>query len=390
MRDNCYMNVNLLQFRKNMNIIRQKCGGEKGIIPVLKANAYGHGMVEIARAALSCGCGMLAVSRVDEAVLLRDSGIDSEIVILYQVPENSYEELVYYGLTPSVTSVDMLNQFSAFTSLRRVKSNVHIAIDTGMGNFGITEQEYIQLYDRLWYNPFINIRGLFTHFVSAYSDNELCFYKQKSIFDRCVGMIPAGKRAGVTVHAASSPAFLKYGNVSYDAVRLATALYGMPVPNCPLLPGIEPILEIKSVVADIRKLNKGDKISGYDMSMDLTKDMRVAVLPTGYGDFWWLSQSHNTCVLIGGKRIDAVGPLYMDRMLVDVTDMESVNVGDEVVLLGKQGKDRITIEEICEKCDIRIASAETVGFAYTRVPRVYRGSLAAKAGRHILQGLRQR
>jgi alanine racemase len=372
MTQNLYMSINLVQYRENISIVRKNCGNNIRIIPVLKANAYGHGIIEIARASVRCGCNLLAVSRVDEAILLRNSGIDCDIMVLYQVFEKNFDEFAHYNLIPAITSIYMLDKAIEFAVVNNVRMKVHIVIDTGMGNIGVTEQEYINCQDKLWGNPCLNVGGVLTHFISAYNSDELGFCMQKSIFDRCIGMIPPKNRAGVIVHAASSPSFLKYNkDVLYDAIRLATLLYGMPVPHCSLLPGIKPILEIKSVVADTRSIRNGDSITGYDSSLNLSKDTLIAVVPIGYGDYWWLNYARNLNVLVGGKRAHVVGTRYMDRMLVDITNIDNIYVGDEVVLIGRQQDEIITIEEICEKSGIRIASAETVAFAFQRVPRVY-------------------
>jgi len=382
-RNSCYVSINLKVFKNNYNIVKNKAGKQVEIIPVLKADAYGHGMVEIAKAALESGCIRVAVSRLEEAIELRKAGIDCEIIILYQVLPENIKELYFYELTPSISNKFFLEELIEFAALHGKKINVHIAIDVGTGSLGITLQNV------LWNNRYLNVLGLFTHFVSAYSDSDPVFYSQKNVFDRCIKMIPKNKRSGVTVHAASSPSFIKYDNVCYDAVRLATLLYGIPLPNCNPLPGIESIVEIKSTVSDIKKINTGKTITGYSISYCPCTDTSIAIVSAGYGDFWWLNQSRSTCVLIGGKRAKIIGTPYMDRMLIDTTDIENVNIGDEVILLGRQGKEEITIEEICKRHNINIASAETVVFSSSRVAREFYDIFDFKADQNILQGLRQ-
>ncbi|MGI6778021.1 MAG: alanine racemase [Acetivibrionales bacterium] len=382
------MNVNLDVFKNNINIVREKSGKGVEIIPVLKADAYGHGLLEIARSAMECGCSRVAVSRVEEAVKLRESGINNEIIILYYISKEDIKKLFYYELTPSISNRGILEELIKYASLKKKRIRAHIAIDTaGMSNLGINEQEYRDLQDVFWNNPYITITGLFTHFVYAYSNCDSEFFKQKKIFDRCIKMIPLDKRAGVTVHAASSPAFLKYDDVEYDALRLATILYGIPIPHCILPPGIETVAEIKSVIADIKKVTSGKPIPGYCNSYLPSGDISIAVVPAGYGDFWWLNRACCNFVLVGNKRAQVIGTPYMDRMLVDVTPIKNIDIGDEVVLLGGQGNEKITIEEICERCNIDIASSETVVFPYSRVPRVFTHSYSSKVSQHILQDL---
>jgi alanine racemase len=372
MGTNCYISVDVQALKKNIEIIKNKTGKTVEVIPVLKANAYGHGLVDMAKKVLDLGCKRIAVSRIEEGVKLREAGVNSEILILYQGIWEPMEDIFRYQVTPCVSNIELLIAIISHLNAQNKKLKVHIAIDTGMGSFGIQENDFIKYQDILWNHPYMEVSGVFTHFVSAYGNSEETFLEQKLRFDRCIALIPKEKRKTITIHAANSPTFLKYQDAYYDAIRIGTILYGLPITGCRLERGIKPISEIKSIVVDVKKNDQSRKFLGYGITSVLQDNTTIAEVNIGYGDLWWLNQGNDVCVLIRGERVSMVGIPYMDRMIVDVTNMKSVGKGDEVVLLGKQGNEEITMEEICKRHHISLMACETVIYAQERVPRIFK------------------
>ncbi len=360
--------VDLDALAHNVRQVKAFVGEAVEVIAVVKADAYGHGMVPVARTALQAGATRLAVHRVQEGIVLRRAGIEAPILLLGYAPLDAAPLVVQYRLTPTVLTqafVDVLN------GLAPSGFPVHVKVDTGMGRFGLLPHEVV---DFLAYVrqacPNLRVEGLYTHFATADEADTTYLRQQWAAFQAVMARV---QDAGFDIplkHACNSAATFALPEAHLNAVRPGIALYGMrpsleweaPVP-------LRPVLSLKSRVARVRVLPPGSSI-GYGRTYVTPRAQRVALVPVGYGDGYVRALSNKGYVLIRGKRARILGRVSMDQIVVDVDAIPEVAMEDEVVLIGAQGRERITAEEVA-------AWAGTINYEVTtllqpRVARFYR------------------
>ncbi len=360
--------VDLDALAHNVRQVKAFVGDQVEVIAVVKADAYGHGMVPVARTALQAGATRLAVHRVQEGIVLRRAGIEAPILILGYAPLDAAPLVVQYRLTPTVltqTFVDVLN------SLAPAGFPVHVKVDTGMGRFGLLPHEVVEFLTYVRRAcPNLKVEGLYTHFATADEADTAYLRRQWETFQAVMARVPD---AGVDIpfkHACNSAATFALPEAHLNAVRPGIALYGMrpsleweaPVP-------LRPVLSLKSRVARVRILPPGSSI-GYGRTYITPRAQRVALVPVGYGDGYVRALSNKGYVLIRGKRARILGRVSMDQIVVDVDAIPEVAMEDEVVLIGTQGRECITAEEVA-------AWAGTINYEVTtllqpRVARFYR------------------
>lgn len=363
--------VDLKQIVENVKIYLNSREGKTKLIAVVKADAYGHGDVKVAEALQKIGIDFFAVSNVHEAVTLRNGGIKGEILVLGYTPVESVELLSKYDITQTLISYDyavMLHNYSS----KRIKC--HIAVDTGMNRIGFSASEYDTCIKEI--NDCcekFNVEGLFTHLsvADSISEEDRCFTeKQIGKFKRIVD--ETRQLNFKYIHCLNSAAGLSYPNSNeeiFNVVRLGIVMYGLkPDYGFSLHLGIKPALTWKTVVSMIKEVQSGESI-GYGISYVAKKQMRVATLPVGYADGYNRQLSNKGYVLIRGKKACIVGKICMDQMMVDVSDIDGLSIGDEVILIGKSGDKEILADEMAHLID-------TIGYEIVcgiskRVPRIY-------------------
>ncbi len=362
--------VDLDALAHNVRQIRAFVGEKVQVIAVVKADAYGHGMVPVAQAALRAGAARLAVHRVQEGIALRRAGIQAPILLLGYAPLAAVPQVVDYGLTPTVLTTDFVD---ALHTQAPEGFPIHVKVDTGMGRFGLLPHEVVDFlrYVRR-YAPKLRLEGLYTHFATADEADTTYLHHQWQAFQEVMAQAQAAGFAFPLKHACNSAATFALPEAHLDAVRPGIALYGMrpslewktPVP-------LRPALALKSRVARVRVLPAGSSI-GYGRTYRTDRPQRVALVPVGYGDGYVRALSNKGYVLIQGKRCRILGRVSMDQIVVDADPVPQVGMEDEVVLIGAQGGDRITAEEVA-------AWAGTINYEVTtllqpRVPRFYRAT----------------
>jgi alanine racemase len=337
------------------------------LMAVVKANAYGHGAVPVARAALQGGATWCGVALVEEGLELRTAGIEAPILVLSEFPPGAEAVALAHRLTPSVYSADGLARLAAAA---RGALAVHVKVDTGMHRVGVWPPEDLPAFLGDVAAAGFEVEGIWTHLAKSEDDVETTA-RQLATYDaaldaaKAVGFVPDFR------HAANSGGVLRHPGSHYDLVRPGIALYGIgPAPDEGV--GLRPALAWRSTVAFARPLAAGERVS-YGLAYELDRDAVVATVPVGYADGYPRAASSRADVLIRGRRCRVAGSVTMDQLIVDCGDL-AVAAGDEVVLLGRQGDDEITAWEFAANADT--IAYEIVSRIGERVPRTYTGATA--------------
>lgn len=359
--------VDLGAISHNYKQVRRLVGPGIKIMPVVKANAYGHGTVEVSVVLERLGADYLGVATTDEAMRLRDHGIKTPILILGQVLPEEVRPAVERNITLTLSGDGLLPAIkdAAYSGL---KAKVHIKIDTGMGRIGVWHEEAFAFIKNLCHDKCVAIEGIYTHFASAGRDDFFTNYQIES-FERILGKLEG---SGINIpirHAANSIATVDFKRSHQNLVRPGLIIYGMyPKHAFHKLIKLKPALSLKTKIVFIKDAPPGRSIS-YGRSYITQKATRIATLPIGYADGYARNLSNKAEVLIRGKRAPVVGRVTMDQTMIDVGHIRGVRIGDEVVLIGRQGRDEIRTEKLA-----RLASTiayETVCSISSRVPRIY-------------------
>jgi alanine racemase len=359
-----WVEVDLDNFIGNLKEIKRLIGPQVDFMQVVKADAYGHGAIEISNAALKNGARMLGVANADEGIQLRISGIQAPIVILGPSTTSEIEEIIKYNLTPSVSDA----AFAKKLEKSGHKLPVHIEVDTGMGRGGIMHNEALKLIREISNLPNITLEGIFSHFASS----EVVIPYNKNQGQLFYDLIAELKRLNITIpirHMENSGAILNYPEFKLNMVRPGIMTYGIyPAPDDESKALLSPVMSFKTNVVLLKDFPKGCGI-GYGSTYVTGKQTRIATIPVGYGDGYGFILSNQGEALIRGKRAPIVGRVSMDLCTIDVTHIPACAIGDEVVLLGRQGKESISANEIAVKA--KTISYEVLCALGKRAPRLF-------------------
>jgi alanine racemase len=361
--------VNLAAIERNVAVLRGRLTGGAALCAVVKADGYGHGAAQAARAALAGGARELAVATAAEALELRDAGVDAPVLVMGAVSD---EEL-RYALAARAELVAWSERFVArlasAAEANAAPIRLHVKLDTGMGRLGTRElAEAISVADRVAAGgPALELRGAMTHFATADEHSEFVA-EQLRRFESFAAELRRSHR-GVRLHAANSAATLTEPRSHLDMVRCGIAIYGCdPMNNDPNAHGLDPALELSSYVAAIKRARPGDSV-GYGRRFIAERDTWIATLPLGYADGIRRALSNNCDVLIGGRRYPLVGTVSMDNLTLDLGPEPAVAVGEPATIIGAEGGERQTAEELARR--IGTINYEIVCGISRRVPRVY-------------------
>ncbi|MCX8026975.1 MAG: alanine racemase [Thermodesulfovibrionales bacterium] len=327
----------------NLSVVRQ-IANTSDIIAVVKADAYGHGAVEISHALVNQDVNTLAVAFTSEAVQLRQSGINAKILSLF---DHDVSDVFKYNITPVVSTITQAISLDKEASKRDVVIPVHLKIDTGMGRTGLC-YEQIDDIKEVFYLKNLIVEGIMSHFADADASDKSYALQQikrlKQVNDTLLNN-------GITIrywHIANSAAILTIKDSILNAVRPGIMLYGYCTINHNYQ--LKPVMSIKTHILQIRHVKNNSPIS-YNRTYYTKRDSLIAVIPAGYADCINRRFSNNMEVLVRGKRAPVVGVVCMDLTMIDVTDIPSVKEGDEVVILGEQGNDKIDANELSKRID---------------------------------------
>lgn len=356
----------------NMQVIRRHVGPDVRIAAVVKANAYGHGAVELARTFAENGADCFAVSSLDEAVELRRyAGITKNIFILGHTDGRRTEELLAYHIEPAVFNLKNAEYFSSEASRLGQTLQVHIAIDSGMSRIGfLPDEESISVIKEIAALPRIEIRGIFTHFAVADEKDKTFTHEQ---FKRFMWVCSRLEDEEVHIpirHCCNSAATLELPRYHLDMVRPGIIQYGCQPSHDVSLAGFDfrPVMSLRCCVAHVKLIDAGATVS-YGRHFTCDRRRKIATLPAGYADGYMRALSGKTDVLFHGHRVPQVGTICMDQCMIDITGEANCRAGDEVVLFGRQGDQFIPIEELADKAGT--INYEIMCNINRRVPRVY-------------------
>ena len=360
-----YIRVDLKAIAHNTRVLKASIAPTPHLMAVVKANAYGHGLLQVAQTALRHGADHLGVAIPEEGEDLRRAGVTAPILVLGAVNARGAEASVRWDLIQTVFDEERVLLLEDAARRLGKTADIHLKCDTGMGRIGVRDEKELRaVLSALGNAPHVRLTGAFTHFADADGEGDQFSLRQKERFESLLRLLPEG----LLVHAAASAAGARYPWARYDMVREGIALYGCaPVPECPAL---RPALSWHTEIAYVKTLPAGECVS-YGCTYKTDRETRVATLPVGYGDGYHRALSGRGQVLIGGVRCPVIGRVCMDQMMVDVTALppRDVHTGAPCVLLGRQGKEEITAAEMATWAGT--ISYEMLLAATARVPVYY-------------------
>jgi alanine racemase len=335
---------------------------------VVKADAYGHGAFKVSQAALESGADCLGVALPEEGVELRESGIKSPIYLLSEPFPESIPLLLRYDLTSTVYTESFLLELSKEAQRRNKAAKVHLKVDTGMNRVGVNFKKATFFVEEVLKTPGLILEGVFTHFALADDPNSDFTQVQIERFKNVMREVRRRKKE-VIFHAANSAATILFPSSHFDMVRVGISIYGLyPSQATQEKITLFSALSWKAKIAYLKEVGEGEGIS-YGHTFYTERKSLIATLPLGYADGFNRKLSNRAQVLVKGKRCRVVGTVCMDQFMVDVTSVSGVSEGEEVVIIGKQGKEEITVTEMASW--LGTINYEVVCSISKRVPRVY-------------------
>jgi alanine racemase len=367
-----YVEISLDALDNNIQSFKNLLPEGMKTMAVVKADAYGHGAVGIAKEAIACGVDYLGVAFLDEALELRKARITAPILVLGYTPPEGLATALENDITINVYSrevLDALKELPRAGADRRLK--IHIKLDTGMGRLGLhTERDAISFIDEALQVPGVVVEGLFTHYANADETDKSYTHEQYRRFDRIVQHFRSKGIVFPCLHAGNSATAIDMPDLTYNMVRLGISMYGLypsEEVNKQKL-SLQPVLSLKTGVVHLKTLPPGSGIS-YGTIYHTQQEERIATLPIGYADGFSRMLTHKAEAIIRGHKVPVVGRICMDQCMIEVTDVPGVQQGDEVVLIGRQGDSCITAEDVAGQ--LGTVNYEMICMISHRVPRVY-------------------
>lgn len=357
--------IDLKAISYNISEIRKKIGNKRDLMAVVKADGYGHGAVQVSLSALKSGANCLGVALPEEGRELRDAGIDVPILVLGLIkPEEAYKA-IEFSLEQAVSSVELAEALDQEARKASTHIKVHIKVDTGMGRIGVPPEDALAFAREMTQFRHLNLTGIFSHFASADNSDKTFAKKQIALFNAVIREIEA---AGIKIpkkHLANSAAILDLPESYYDLVRPGIMIYGLyPSSEVGKTIRLKPAMTLKTNVIFVKSVPQGTPIS-YGPTFYTSQDTVVATLPVGYADGYSRILSNQAYALVKGQRAPLIGRVCMDMCMLDVSGIDDVQSGEEVVLFG----DNPTADEIAGK--IGTINYELVCSVGKRVPRIY-------------------
>jgi len=378
--------IDLDAIRNNICNLKKMTDKNCGFMAVVKANAYGHGAVKVAAKALQSGADWLGVARLDEAFELRNAGIKAPILVFGYIHPSQASLAIDLDLVVTVYGFEMAKHLSRETKALNKRIKTHLKVDTGMGRVGMiigkinkdlsdpsARKKELEEIEKIAVLPGIDLKGIYTHFAAADSKDKAYTNLQIELF---VSLLEDLRKKNIQFeicHAANSAGIMEFPASHFDMVRAGISIYGLypsqevDQSKVPLIPA----MRLTSIVSDVRKVSKGFCVS-YGMTHQTKKETRLASVPIGYADGFSRGFSSNCFLLVKGKRAPVVGRVCMDQTMIDVGDIPDVHPGDEVVLIGSQGRETIGADELASRIDT--INYEIVSALTSRVKRIYSDS----------------
>ncbi len=371
----CWAEIDLAALERNLHRIRASLPPHMRYVAVVKADAYGHGLPQIAARLMHSGADLFAVANLAEAAALREVGPDWPILVLGALLPEEMRFAPEYDVTVTISSVEEAERLDRAAAAARRHVDVHLKIDTGMGRLGVWHEEAGAVYLAIRHAAYLRLAGVFTHFSSSDDDPAFTAEQRRRFLAALENQCPGLDLEALLIHADNSAGLDTIEQAGpFNAVRVGLLQFGIrPVANS-LLSGVpaEPVFSFRTRVGLVKNLPAGTGIS-YGRTHVLRRDSRVAVLTAGYGDGIPRATSNRGQVLIRGRRCPILGRVTMDQTIVDVTELPEAAAGDEAVLIGRQGESEIPLAEFSRHADT--IPWETLCSVTKRVPRLYRTQL---------------
>jgi len=359
-----WLEIDLNAIRNNVARIKELTKVE--VMAVIKANGYGHGARPAAQAAAQGGATWCGVARIEEALALRRAGISCKLLVLGYTPPSKIPEAIDQQIVVSLFDPDLTHSYLEFARINGGILKAHVKVETGMGRLGMLPEDVPPFLKELRGSP-ISVEGIFTHFAQADEPQSGYTHKQIKIFNDLLARLENTDLKPQIVHAANSAAVFNFPEAWYDLVRPGDAIFGMaPSPLTLLGSEFMPALSWKARLISVRTYPKGSGIS-YGSRYVTAGNERIGVMPIGYGDGY--RRIDNQQVLVGGRRVNVVGRVCMDQCMLQLDDVPEAKAGDEVVLIGSQGKETISIDEVAARW--ATINYEVVCGLADRLPRIY-------------------
>jgi len=371
----CWAEIDLAALERNLRLIRASLPAHMRYVAVVKADAYGHGLHQVAARLMHAGADLFAVANLAEAAALREITPDWPILLLGALLPEEARFAPEYDVAVTVSSVEEVERLDRAAAAARRHLDVHLKIDTGMGRLGVWHEETAPVYLAIKHAAYLRLAGVFTHFASSDDDPEFTAEQRRHFLHALDTHCPGLDRANLFIHADNSAGLETIEQAGpFNAVRVGLLQFGIQPSTTALLAELqaEPIFSFRTRVALVKNLPAGASIS-YGRTHILTRPSRVAVLAAGYGDGIPRALSNRGQVLIRGLRCPILGRVTMDQTIVDVTDLPAAIAGDEAVLIGSQGPAEIPLKEFSRWADT--IPWETLCSVTKRVPRIYRTPL---------------
>lgn len=361
--------IDLSAISHNLRQIRERVASKgAGVMAIIKDNAYGHGAIEVARVAAGIPVQMFGVATVEEAIELRQAGVNLPILVLCCILPEQAGEVVKNDIAQTICDVDICKSLSEAAVRQKKYAKVHVKIDTGMGRVGVRYSEAVEFVKSLMELPNFIVEGIFTHFAAADGDPDFTNLQ----LERFKAVLSDLENTGIQIpikHAANSAAILGFPESFFNMVRPGLMIYGLYPGEVPKAIDLKPALSLKTRIFYLKEVPPGWTIS-YNRTYTTKRPTLVASLAIGYGHGYPRRLSNIGEVLIRGKKAPIVGVVCMDQCLCDVTHIPGVDIGDEAVLIGSQGDETITTDEVAEKSGT--ISYEILCGINARVPRFYK------------------
>ena len=343
-----YLEVDLDALAYNVRNIKKRLGKDVELMAIVKANGYGHGAYEVAKVALENGAGSLGVAILEEGIQLREKGIKAPILNLFPEPPGRAEKVVEYDLDQVITDLEFVKRLSQEAKRQNKCAHIFIEIDTGLGRYGIPPQKIIDLVRRIKKLENVRLKGILSQFSTADQRKKDFVFHQLAVFKNTLDELQSSYNHIPIKSIANSGAVLDIPASYFNHVRVGHLLYGLyPSLETSESIKVKPAMSLKSKVMFIKEVEKGTPIS-YGKTYIAKKKAKIATIPLGYADGYSRLLSNKGEVLIRGKRAKVVGRVCMDAFMVDVSHISEVKVGDEVVVMGRQGKQQITAHDLGE------------------------------------------
>lgn len=334
---------------------------------VVKANAYGHGIVETSKYLNKIGIDYLGVAFTDEGAIIRESGMNSSVIVLVPDANGDAENIVNYNLDVAVSTIDFCKKLSEIAKYQNKIIKTHLYIDTGMSRDGIFPDEAVSFMKKFNELPNLKMIGICSHFSSSDSDVDFSKY-QLQLFKSCLENLNSNGYKFNLIHMANSAGIFEFPEAHFNMVRPGLSLYGYSYSNMNNVSGeLKPVLDLSTKVISIRTIQKGDSV-GYNRTFISDKQTRIATIPIGYGDGYTRHLTNLSKCLIKGKFYNLVGTICMDESMVDI-GFDDINIGDDVILIGSQNGLHIGADNLADISGT--ITYEILTSVSARVPRIY-------------------